>query len=256
MAIDISVEDFYRLLENTNSFPTTSQPAPGEFAELYRKIAQTDPDILSIHVSSGLSGTYNAARLGAQMVPEANITLYDTKTLSGAQGWHVEAAARAINAGWSVDRIINLMDQIGVSTDIMFTLATLKYLIHGGRISHLSGLLGSLLDIKPLIAVEKVGGTYAQKATVRSFNKATLMLPELVAKQLGAGIDLRVQVLHANNEASANQLREKFDSLFNCTWLPLSPIAPVLGAHTGPSLVGAAYAPMSLFPQIPELGRV
>ncbi len=99
--VDVSVEEFYHLIGSTNSFPTTSQPSPGDFAEIYRKIAETDPDILSIHISSGLSGTYNAARLGAQMVPEANITLYDTKNLSGAEGWHVEGAARAIAAGWS-----------------------------------------------------------------------------------------------------------------------------------------------------------
>lgn len=249
--IDITTEGFYHLIEESDNFPTTSQPSPGDFAETYRKIAQTDPDILSIHVSSGLSGTINAARLGAQMVPEANISFYDTKTLSGAQGWHVDAAARAIDAGWSLERIQTLLMRITNSTDLMYTLATLKYLIHGGRISHISGLVGSLLNIKPIIAVEKVGGTYVQKAVVRSLNKATLMLPDLIAKQLGGGIDLRVQVLHGDNEAGARLLREKFESTFNCTWLPLASIAPILGAHTGPGLVGAVYAPMSGFPDLP-----
>ncbi len=186
------------------------------------------------------------------MVPEANVTLYDTKNLSGAEGWHVEAAARAIEAGWSWEQIVNLLEQITASTDMMFTLATLKYLIHGGRINHISGLLGSLLDIKPIIIVEKVGGTYVQQATVRSLKKSTLMLPELVAKQLGAGIDLRVQIMHGDNEAGARLMRDKFDSMFNCTFMPLSPIAPILGAHTGPGLVGAIYAPMSQFPVLPN----
>lgn len=250
--VDVSIDEFYHLIENTDSFPTTSQPSPGEFADVYRRVAQDDPDILSIHVSSGLSGTYNAARLGAQMVPEANITLIDSKSLSGALGWQVEAAARAINAGWDKDRIINLLGWIGDSTDLMYTLATLKYLIHGGRISHIRGLLGSILDIKPIIAVEKVGGTYVQKASVRSLKKATLMLPELVAKQLGEGVALRVQILHGDNLEGAELLRERFDSLFQCSFLPLGPIAPILGAHTGPGLVGAVYAPLSTFPELPE----
>lgn len=245
--IDIQPDAFYRLLESTPHFPTTSQPAPGEFADLYRKLAQTDPDILSIHVSSGLSGTLNAARLGAGMVPEANVVFYDTKTLSGALGWHVEAAARALTAGWELPRILALLEQIGAATDTMFTVATLKYLIHGGRISHIRGLLGSLLDIKPIISVEKVGGTYVQQATGRSLRKMIPMLADLIAKQHAPGSKLRMQVLHADNDDGARLLHETLDRRFDCTWLPIGPIAPVLGAHTGPGLVGVVFAPNAVF---------
>ena len=249
--VDIQPDEFYHLLENTDGFPSTSQPSPGDFADLYRKLAQTDPDILSIQVSSGLSGTINAARLGAQTVPEANVTFFDTKTLSGAQGWHVAAAARALNAGWDVKRILTLLESISAATDTIYTLAMLKYLIHGGRISHMRGLLGSLLDIKPIIAVEKVGGTYVQKATIRSLKKGILMIPEIIAKQHAPGSDLRVQVMHGDNEEGACQLRDKLDTMFRCTFLPLTQIAPVLGAHTGPGLVGAVYASQAAFADLP-----
>ncbi|MEO8397476.1 MAG: DegV family protein, partial [Chloroflexota bacterium] len=222
-----------------------------DFADVYRKLAQTDPDILSIQVSSGLSGTINAARLGAQTVPEAKVTFFDTKTLSGAQGWHVEAAARAINAGWDLKRILAMLESISAATDTIYTLAMLKYLIHGGRISHMRGLLGSLLDIKPIIAVEKVGGTYVQKATIRSLKKGILMIPELIAKQHAPGSELRVQVMHGDNEEGAHQLRDKLDTMFRCTWLPVTQIAPVLGAHTGPGLVGAVYAAQAAFTDLP-----
>ena len=94
--VDIQPQEFYRLLEATEALPTTSQPSAGDFADLYRKLAETDPEILSIHMTSGLSGTFNSAQAGAKLVPEANITLVDTKTLSAAAGWQVEAAARAI----------------------------------------------------------------------------------------------------------------------------------------------------------------
>jgi len=138
----------------------TSQPSAGEFALVYRELAKTDPDILSIHISSGLSGTVNAAQAGAEMVPEARVTVVDTKTLSSPSGWQVEAAARAVKAGSSLADALALIEKIGSATDVLYTLKELKYLIHGGRISHLKGLLASMLNIKPIIGVEKVRGTY------------------------------------------------------------------------------------------------
>lgn len=97
--LDIKPHDFYELLAATEELPTTSQPAAGDLAEIYRRLAASDPDILSIHLSSGLSGTVNAAQLATTLVPEANVTVIDTRTLSAAAGWQVEAAARAAQAG-------------------------------------------------------------------------------------------------------------------------------------------------------------
>ena len=140
---DIQADELQELLLKTRSFPTTSQPSAGDFAEIYRKLAATDPDILSIHMSSGLSGTVNAAKAGAEMVPEANVTIVDTKTLCAALGWQVAAAARALKAGWSKEKILALIQRIGDATESMYTLDELKYLIHGGRISHMKGLIAS-----------------------------------------------------------------------------------------------------------------
>lgn len=249
--VDIQPAEFYDLLGNTSSFPTTSQPAPGEFAALYRKLAQTDPNILSIHVSSGLSSTLNSARLGAEMVPEANVTFYDTKTLSGALGWHAEAAARMVQAGADLPSILARLERISAATDASFTLATLKYLIHGGRISHLKGLVGGVLDIKPIISVNKITGKYDQVASVRSLKRSILMLADLIAERYAPGSALRLQVLHGDNEAGACMLREKLDRMFHCTWLPLVSIAPVLGAHTGPGLVALIVAPQAEFADLP-----
>ena len=165
--VDIQPDEFYRLLAATGSLPVTSQPSAGDFAGIYRGLAATDPDILSIHMTSGLSGTFNSAQAGAKLVPEVNITLADTKTLSAAAGWQVKAAARAVKAGWSMERIVALMGRVGAASDSLYTLKELKYLIHGGRISHMKGLIASMLNIKPLIGVEKEGGTYVQLGQVR-----------------------------------------------------------------------------------------
>ena len=249
--VDIHPDEFYRLLAATDSLPITSQPSAGVFAEIYRRLAATDPDILSIHMTSGLSGTFNSAKAGAELVPEANVTHVDTKTLSAAAGWQVEAAARAAKAGWPKERILALMERISAASDSLYTLKELKYLIHGGRISHMKGLIASVLNIKPLIGVEKVNGTYVQLSQVRTFKRAVKGLVDLMAKQHAPGSALRVQVLYSHNPEGAAMLRELVDQRFDCTWLPVGPMSLVLGAHTGPSMVGVGYAPLAAFADVP-----
>lgn len=240
--VDIQPADFYPLLAETEDMPTTSQPSAGEFADVYRKILEYDQDILSIHISSGLSGTYNSALAGAQMLPEANITVIDTKTLSAAAGWQVEAAARVVKKGWTIDKVKSLLERISAASDSIYTLNEMKYLIHGGRISHMKGLLASVLNIKPLIGVEKVGGTYVQLGQVRTFKRAVAGLVKIISEKHPPGSALRVQVLHSFNFDGAAMLKEQIDKSYECTWLPDGHISLVLGAHTGPSMIGAAYA--------------
>ena len=249
--IDIQPDQFYHLLAATDSLPTTSQPSAGDFAEVYRRLAATDPDILSIHMSSGLSGTFNAAQAGATLVPEANVTLVDTKTLSAAAGWQVQAAARAIKAGWTLEQILDLLERIGAATHSAYTLKELKYLIHGGRISHMKGLIASVLNLKPLIGVETINGTYVQLGQARSFKGAVNGLVDRMAEQYAPGSSLRVQVLYSFNPEGAGRLREAIEGRFDCTWLPAGPMSLVLGAHTGPSMVGVAYAPAATFAGVP-----
>lgn len=250
--IDIQPAEFYQLLDaHPNSFPITSQPSPGDFAAIYRELAATDPEILSIHISTGLSGTLNAAKAGAESVPEAHVTFWDTKTLSGAEGWQVEAGARAAQAGWPLPRILTLVERVRAATETLYTLDTLKYLIHGGRISHIKGLLGSVLNLKPIIGVEKEHGMYAQRGQARTLQQAIVKIVDTIARQHPPGSALRVQVMHAYNPPGAEVLRDELAKRFECTFLPMSSIAPVLGAHTGASLVGAAFAAASAFPEMP-----
>jgi DegV family protein with EDD domain len=252
--IDIGPEAFYELLSGTQSFPSTSQPSPGEFADAYRRsIATGDRDVLSIHISSGLSGTLNAARLGAQQVPEANVTFVDTLTLSGAEGWVVEAAGRMNLAGWPLSQILPVLDRIGKATETYYTLETLKYLEHGGRISHIQALLGQILDLKPIIGVEKEHGKYAVHSRERSVKKAVGKIAEMVAARYGGAGQVRVMVMHGQNAPAAEELAKQISQRLNVHLLPIGPIAPVLGAHTGPGLVGVCAAPMAVFEGIPGL---
>lgn len=248
---DIQAEELQRLLAQTKSFPITSQPSAGDFAAMYKKLAVTDPEILSIHISSGLSGTLNAAKAGAEMAPAARVSMVDTKTLGAVLGWQVAAASRALHAGWSKEKIVALIERIGAASESMYTLDDLKYLIHGGRISHMKGLLASVLKLRPLIGVEKIGGTYSQLGAERSLERAMKHLVELMQKQHVPGSALRVQVLHAYNPHAVAKLRDLIDPIFKCVWMPIQYLSPVLAAHTGPTMVGVAFAPQSIFDDLP-----
>jgi len=240
--IDISADDFYKELEKSPDLPITSQPSVGEFADVYRQAAKQDPDILSIHMSSGLSGTVDSARAAVELVPEANITVVDTKTLSAASGWQVAAAFRAIKLGWNKEKILAKLNEISAAAHSFYTLKELKYLIHGGRISHIKGLLASMLQIKPIIGVDKITGKYIQAGQARSFNNALNGLVDMVAKVLPRGQSIRAQVVHTANPEGAEMLKQRVDQAYSCSWLPIGQISFVLGAHTGPSMVGLAFA--------------
>jgi len=244
---DVTSETFYDMLEQTDDYPTTSQPSAGDFAEIYRKLAVNDPEILSIHISSGLSGTLDSAQTGAAMVPEANVTFWDTKTLSCPEGWQVEAAARALMAGWPLASILELLGRIRQEVEGFYTLDTLRYLIHGGRISHLKGLLASVLRIRPIIGVDKITGKYISVAQERTERKALYKLAEIIMRRYSAGTKLRVQLLHGKNPTAVEILREKMASTFDCLWTDVSTVAPILGAHTGGGLVGLSVGPADLF---------
>jgi DegV family protein with EDD domain len=148
-------------------------------------------------------------------------------------------------------QVLGLVDRISAATNSMYTLEELKYLIHGGRISHMKGLIASMLNIKPLIGVETVGGTYVQLGQARTFKRAVKGLVDRIGNLHAPGSALRVQVLHSSNPDGAAMLRQLVDQRFDCTWLPVGPMSLVLGAHTGPSMVGVAYAPESVFAEIP-----
>lgn len=250
--VDITSDEFYRMLGETDQFPSTAQPSIGDIAELMRTLAKDDPDILVFSISSGLSGTSNAFRLAADQVPEANITFFDTLCLSGEQGWQVEAAARAINAGWTLDQIKTLVEKVRVASDAHFTLGSLRYLVHGGRVSHMKGMLASILNIRPIIGVNKETGKYEQLAQARTAKASYAKMADLVADQHGTGTKLRTQIFHAANPEGVEQLKAAMNARFECNWGETAPVAPVLGAHTGPSMVALFYGPQAVYDEIPK----
>jgi DegV family protein with EDD domain len=243
--LDIQPEEFYRRLAASAQLPTTSQPSPGEFVELYRRVGQADRDILSIHISSGLSGTINSARQAAQQCPDLNITHVDTKTLSGAQGFQLVAAAQAIRRGWPLNRILDRIKHVAEQVEIFYTLDTLHYLQKGGRIGRVQAMAGSLLHLKPVITVDKESGTYIRAGNTRSLSKSLEMIAGFVHEKMKS-LPAWVHVLHSNSAEQARRLSDLICDRMPRARITVGQIVPVLGVHTGPGCVGAVCGPLDV----------
>lgn len=245
---DISADDFYNRLEAMRpAIPTTAQPSPALFTDIYRKLAQAgDGDILSIHVSSGLSGTLNSARLGAEAAaPEARVELWDSMTLSGGERFQVMAAALGVKAGWSLDQIKQRMAEIRDQNEIIYTLETLEYLARGGRIGRVQAAAGAILGIKPIIRVDHADGKYTNVGRNRTVNGALDFIANHLRSMYG-DTPLWITVLHGRWAERAEALKQLTASKLKVAKMEVMRISPVLGVHTGPGIVGIAAVPMNL----------
>ena len=245
-SLDISADDFYNRLEAMRpQIPTTAQPSSGIFAELYRKLAETEKNIFSVHISSGLSGTINSARDGGELVKaEANVTFWDTLTLSGGERFQVMAAALGVRANWALHTIQERLEKIREKTEVIYTLDTLEYLARGGRIGRVKALAGALLNLKPVIRVD-TDGKYSTASTGRTLGKSITAIAEHLYNMY-AHTPVWVTVLHGRFAEKADILTNELQSRLNIAKLEVVRISPVLGVHTGPGIVGAAVVPMEL----------
>ena len=243
---DISADDFYNRLEAMRpSIPTTAQPSSGIFAELYRKIAQVEKNILSVHISSGLSGTINSARDGGEQVKhEANVSYWDTLTLSGGERFQVMAAAFASKANWAMHSIHERLGKIREKTEVIYTLDTLEYLARGGRIGRVKAIAGVLLNLKPVIRVDS-DGKYTTVTTGRTIGKSISSISEYLYDKY-THTPVWVTILHGRFAEKAEVLTNELKSKLIVAKLETNRISPVLGVHTGPGIVGAAVVPMEL----------
>jgi len=245
-ASDITPDAFYnRLKAIVPQVPTTSQPSVGDFLKLYEPIVATGEDVLSIHVSSGLSGTYSTAGMAARELKQGKVTIIDTLTLSCGQRFQVLAAAMGLQKGWSLDKIGERLGQIRQHTDVIYTLETLEYLARGGRIGRVQALAGSLLSIKPVIRVEDDGkyGTFARGRTIA---QTIGTISTHLASRYGQK-SVWVAVMHGQFQDKADTLAAELRSKMNIGRMDVLRISPVLGVHTGPGIVGACVVPLELF---------
>ena len=244
---DLTPDEFYnRLQAVAPKIPTTAQPSAGIFANLYRKLAEAGEKVLSIHISSGLSGTIDSARMGAKEASDADVTVFDSMTLSGAQRFQVLAAALAAKSGWAKEAILNRLEKIRESTEVIYTLETLEYLAHGGRIGRVQALAGSLLKIKPVIRVDRNDGKYSTVGKARTLKSTMMLMAEHLSEMYGSENPMWVSVMHGQLGEKAEEFAGMLKERLNIAKLEILRISPVLGVHTGPGIVGATVTPMNL----------
>jgi DegV family protein with EDD domain len=232
--IEIDRPTFFRKLEEV--MPTSSQPSPGQFAEVYKELAEQGHSILSIIITSKHSGTYQSAVLAKSMLPEADIEVFDTLSISIGTGYQVLAAARAAEEGQSMGEIIQLLEGIRSRMFLYLTPATLKYLQRSGRVGKLAGALGALLNLKPVIKVED--GLLEAFQNVRTRSKAIDRMVELTAEAVGTTEPVKLGIPHAEAPAEAEELRERLERTFNCNEMHVVDLACSLTVHGGPGVIG------------------
>ncbi len=232
--IDIDRPTFYRKLEE--AMPTSSQPSPGQFVEVYRPLVEEGHSIISLHVTSKHSGTYQSALLAKSMLPEADIQVFDTLSISMGTGYQVLAAARAAEEGRSMEEILRLLEGIRSRMHLYLTPATLKYLQRSGRVGKLAGALASLLSVKPIIKVED--GLLEAFEKVRTRGKALDRLVELTAQAVGTTEPVKLAIAHAEAHEEAEALRARLEETFNCDEMHVVDLACSLTVHGGPGIIG------------------
>lgn len=233
--VDLDADSFYAKLAEAPSLPTTSQPSPTEFSEVYERILREDPgaSIISIHLASVLSGTYQSAVLAASMLEEeADITVYDSKSASYGIGTVVVAAAEMAAAGRSKEEILAEIEEIHNRLRLYFLVDTLEYLQKGGRIGKASAVLGSLLNIKPILSLDRDGGVMAVDK-VRGQKKAIQRIVDLLRQDYeGKAVD--VTMAWTTSRDTADQLLEQLRPHFDIRKVHYTTIGAVIGTHVGP----------------------
>jgi DegV family protein with EDD domain len=229
--IDITCEDFYRRLINEPKLPSTTQPSPNDFLEVYKKLSEETDEILVVTVSSKMSGTFQSATQAKELMKgKAKIEIVDSLQVAMAEGLLVIAAANAVKKGASLADAVQVVRSAKSRVHLVAYFDTLKYLAKGGRIGKAQGLLGSMLSVKPILTTRE--GEMAPLTRVRSLTAGLDYLYSFVA---GIPKIEGVAVEHATTLADADKLVERLNKIYPKEKIYRSVISPVVGTYSGPN---------------------
>lgn len=246
--VSIQRDAFYQWLPTAKELPKTASPGPGDYVTMYKTLAEQEgvSEIVSIHMTSKGSGAYQAAMAAKsvilEMLPDLHVEVIDTLNVSMCQGWMVVEAARAAVAGKSLADIVGLVKRMMPVSRMIQTADTLKYLYMGGRIGRAKHLLGSLLNIKPLIGMED--GVIVPLGQARSRIKAYQAMVDMVEAVVGRVGEIKIAYVHAAAQEEADKLKKLFEERLNCVESIVAELSPALGVHTGPGTAGICYFPV------------
>ncbi|WP_297518739.1 DegV family protein [uncultured Clostridium sp.] len=235
--LTISPQEIYDRIET--EVPKTSLPSADYMNEVFDKIeAEGYTHVVGVFLSSALSGTFNAIRLQLLERDAFEYSMFDSKILGYPLGMIVLKAYEMVQAGKSFDEIVNCLPTIKAGTYGIYTLNTLEYLIKGGRIGKVSGTIGDLLNLKPIITVDE-NGAYVTIAKARG-RKQSLKKLKAIADDLVAEGKCKLFILHGNALTEAEALKETFAGHPNITDLDIRDIGPAMGIHVGPGMIAFA----------------
>ena len=239
--VTLSNDQFYTLLAQSPELPTTSQPSPGQFLEVFSESVDTGHEVLCIVISSKLSGTYQSALDAKHALPDANVEVFDSLSAAAPLGLMVLTAAEMAADGYAMDDIIARLEQMRRDMKVYFVVDTLEYLQKGGRIGAAAAFLGTLLKVKPILILDD--GVVKPLDKVRTKRKAMQRLLSELESYAAPDQPVQAIAMHAQAPEEARDLEAEIRRRFNCQRTLFGEIGPVVGTHTGPGLLGAAICP-------------
>lgn len=237
--IDITTEEFYQKVRETKQLPTTSQPSIGYVTTKLEELAKDYDAVVSIHLSSGISGTYQAVASAGEMVDGIDVYVYDSEMSCMVQGFYVLEAAKMAEQGKTAQEIIQRLDEMKETMTAYFMVDDLTNLQRGGRLSGAQALVGSLLQVKPILHFSKKLIVPFEK--IRTRKKAISRIIGMLEEDADKGKDLSVVFIHGNNEASAIELRDAFLQKYPTMEATISYFGPVIGTHLGEGAIGVGW---------------
>ncbi len=242
--VDLSSEEFYSKLVSSKIMPRTSQPAPHEFETVYRQLMDESDSIVSIHMSSKLSGTYQSANIAANAIGCDNIHVIDSKFVSAGTGLLALEAVRLARLDVTVQEIVDRIESIKDKLRLFFTVDTFEYMLKNGRIGKATAYLGTLLSIRPIIAI--ANGEVEPIEKIRgSRDKILERLAEVVADAMPKGHALRGAVVHAVEPGRGEAMKQALEELLHFEDLLLCSLGSGIGSHSGPGTMGVVLYPVS-----------
>lgn len=237
--VDIDPPTFYELLKTSPDFPKTSQPTMASFHELFVKLSQEAEGIVVVAISDELSGTLDSARAAAAELPDIPIEIIDSRGTSMMLGYPALAAAQAAAAGGDLQTVADAARALIGKAHIYFVVDTLEYLHRGGRIGAAAKLLGSALNLKPILQIQD--GIIKPLAKVRTRRKALEKVYELLAEQLAGAQRVHMTVINVAAPQEAARFKQQLVQRFHPVEIMDTECSPAIGAHAGPGTVGVAF---------------
>jgi len=240
--IDITPNDVYHKLKDNGLVASTSSPSPGDFQQVFQKIANKFETILTITLSSKLTAVFQNACIARTLFPKKDIRVFDSGLASIAEGFLIMEVAKAIKKGLKIDEIVVLLERIKEKIKIFATVDVLKYLYRSGRVPALKALLGSTLKIKPVLTIQNGEVKLLAKIVSRaaSINYLCKQVIDLFKNQ----VPVRIAIIHALCEDIALDIKKRLEKSINCFESMVTEVTPVIGAYVGPGLIGIIALPV------------